>query len=217
MTAYATERDLYTYGLRRGVLANPGRLVESSRESTDVLTLDGHLFETGDAVTLRAVEGGVLSGPLSADALYYVIRLTDATFKLSATSGGAAINLTSNGETMVVRAAPPVAAYLEMFSRWVDQFIPAHLVPLEPNAGGTYPMPIVKVVCELAAAKLLSWAGQSSTSLTESEVAAKAQLERWASGLPVRAVASTQAAGKAVTSTVATAGDPRGWGSRVLP
>lgn len=216
MTAYATERDLYTYGLRRGVLANPGRLVESSLESTDVLTLDGHLFETDDPVTLRAVEGGTLSAPLVADTVYYVIRLTDATFKLAASAGGAAINLTSNGETMVVRSAPPVAEYLELFSRWVDQFIPAHLVPLEPVAGA-YPAPIVKVVCELAAAKLLSWAGQSSVSMTEAEVAAKAQLERWAAGIPVREVAATQASNKAVTSTVATAGDPRGWGSGALP
>ena len=88
MTAYATERDLYTYGLRRGVLVNPGREVESSVASTNVLTLDGHLFTTDDAVTLRAVEGGTLSAPLVEGTVYYVIRLTDSTFSLAASAAG---------------------------------------------------------------------------------------------------------------------------------
>ena len=95
MTAYATTRDLYRYGLARGALAMPGRLVESSAAASDLLTLDGHGFVDGDAVLVRAAEGGTLSAPLAEGTTYYVLRQTDSTFKLAATDGGAAIDLTS--------------------------------------------------------------------------------------------------------------------------
>lgn len=212
MTAYATERDLFTYGLRRGVLAMPGREVASSLAATDVLTLDGHGFETDDAVTLRAIEGGTLSDPLVADQVYYAIRLSDSTFSLSETPGGSAINLTSNGDSMIVRAELPIADLLEAYSRFVDDFIP-HLVPLS----APYPVTVVRVVCELTAAKLLSLAGQSSITMSEAELGAKAQLERWAKGVPIKSVDAAQAANKAITSTSRSAGDPRGWGSDTLP
>lgn len=216
MTAYATERDLYTYGLRRGVLVNPGREVESSVAATNVLTLDGHLFETDDQVTLRAAEGGTLSAPLVDGTIYYVIRLTDSTFSLAATAGGAAIDLTTSGTTMIVKGELPVSTLLEAYSRFVDDFIPAHLVPLE----SPYPATVVRVVCELTAAKLLSLAGQSSASMTEAEVGAKAQLERWAKGVPIRDANATASANKAISSTLASTADSRGWapsGSGTLP
>ena len=213
MTAYATARDLYTYGLRRGILSNEGRSVASSVASTDVLALDQHLFETNDAVTLRAVEGGTLSAPLVAGTIYYVIRLTDSTFSLAASADGSAIDLTTNGEEMIVSAELPVDDLLEAYSRFVDDFVP-HAVPLV----APYPVTVVRVVCELTAAKLLSLSGQSSVSMTEAEVAAKAQLERWAKGLPVRDVAATVSTNLAVTAAPSsTAGDPRGWGSGCLP
>ena len=213
MAAYATARDLYTYGLRRGILSNEGRSVASSLASTNVLTLDQHLFETNDAVTLRAIEGGTLSSPLVAGTVYFVIRLTDSTFSLAASVDGAAIDLTTNGDEMIVSAELPVDDLLEAYSRFVDDFVP-HAVPLV----SPYPVTVVRVVCELTAAKLLSLSGQSSVSMTEAEVAAKAQLERWAKGLPVRDVAATMSTNLAVTaSPSSTAGDPRGWGSGCLP
>lgn len=200
------------------MLSNPGREVESSLASTNVLTLDGHLFETDDEVTLRAIEGGTLSAPLVEGTVYYVVRLTDATFSLAATSGGAVIDLTTNGSTMIVKAELPVDALLEAYSRFVDDFIP-HLVPLEADdVTGAYPVTVVRVVCELTAAKLLSLAGQSSVSMTEAEVGAKAQLERWAKGQPIRDAGITASSNKAIVSTYATTvTDPRGWGSGTLP
>lgn len=216
MSAYATARDLYTYGLRRGILSNEGRIVASSVASTDVLTLDQHLFETNDAVTVRAVEGGTLSAPLVAGTVYYVIRLTDATFSLAATSGGSAINLTTDGAEMVVKAELPIDALLTAYSRFVDDFIP-HAVPLETDDFGAYPVTVVRIVCELTAAKLLSLTGQSSVSMTEAETGAKAQLERWMNGLPVRDAAITASTNKAVTASLSSTSDPRGWGSGTLP
>lgn len=212
MTAYATARDLYTYGLRRGVVSNEGRFVATSLASTNVLTLDQHLFETGDAVTLRATEGGTLSSPLVAGTVYYVVRLSDATFSLSATVSGSAIDLTTDGTDMVVKADLPIDKLLEAYSRFVDDFIP-HEVPMT-----TPPITIVRVVCELTAAKLLSLTGQSSVSMTEAELGAKAQLERWAKGLPIKDVTSTASTNLAVTiRSSLPASDPRGWGSGSLP
>jgi hypothetical protein len=212
MTAYATNRDLYTYGLRRGVISNEGRLVASSLAATDILELDGHLFETGDRVQVRAVSGGTLSAPLVAGTVYYVIRVSDSTFKLSATDGGAAIDLTSNGDAMLVIAELPISDLLEAYSRFVDEVVP-HAVPLQ----SPYPKTVVRVVCELTAAKLLSLTGQSSTSIKEAETAAKAQLERWGRGVPIRGGDAGTPANLAVVSSNASASDPRGWGSGSLP
>ena len=215
MTAYATARDLYTFGLRRGVLVNEGRECASVSASTDLLELAGHQFETDDPVRVRAVAGGTLAAPLDSTTVYYVIRISDSTFKLASSAGGSAINLTSNGTTMVVTAELPIDDMLEAYSRFVDDFIP-HLIPLE----SPYPVTVVRVVCELAAAKLLSLTGQSSVSMTEAEVGAKAQLERWLKGLPVRDVAATASSNLAITSTLTSAADPRGWapsGGGTLP
>ncbi len=211
LTAYATARDLYTFGLRRGVLSNEGRSVASSLASTNVLTLDQHLFETDDQVTLRAVEGGTLSAPLVAGTVYYVRRITDSTFSLAATAGGSAIDLSSNGDDMMVKAELPIDELLEAYSRFVDDFIP-HIVPLD----SPYPVTVVRVVCELTAAKLLSLTGQSSQSMKDAELSAKAQLERWAKGIPVKDASITGSSNRAVTVASSDL-DQRGWGSGYLP
>jgi hypothetical protein len=213
MAAYATHRDLYRYGLARGALAMPGRLVESSAASSDLLTLDGHGFVTDDEVLVRATEGGTLSAPLVEGTTYYVIRVTDSTFKLAATAGGAAIDLSTSGSQMVVASTLPVDDVLEFYSRFVDAFLPAHAVPLvEP-----YPVTVTAIVAELAAKKLTHLSGQASVSVDAAEVAAKAQLERWAKGLPLRDARATASTNKAITMTLSTSTDPRGWGSGSLP
>lgn len=213
MTAYATRRDVYRYGLARGALGNPGREVASSTASTDLLELDGHGFETGDEVLVRAIEGGTLSAPLVAGTTYYVIRVSDSTFKLSATSNGGPIDLTSNGSTMVVTVDLPFDDILEFYSRFVDAFLPAHIVPLT----APYPITVVALVAELAAKKLQLISGQSSVTMTEIELAAKAQLQRWALGIPLRDAMATPSANLAIVTTLGDSADPRGWGSGTLP
>jgi hypothetical protein len=195
-------------------LGASGRLVDSSIASTDVVTLDGHGFETDDEIAFRAAEGGTLSAPLVAGTTYYAIRLNDVTFKVSATAGGAAINLSSDGVSMVVAVALPVDDVLEFYSRWVDGFMPAHVVPFT----GTIPVMVKAIVAELSAKKLLQLAGHVSDAVNVAELAAKAQLERWSKGIPLRDAAVTSAANKAVVTSIAVVGaDPRGWGSGELP
>jgi len=214
MGAYATHRDLYRYGLARGALAMPGRLVESSAASSDLLTLDGHGFVDDDEVLVRAAEGGTLSAPLVEGTTYYVIRITDSTFKLSATAGGAAIDLSTSGDQMIVASTLPVDDVLEFYSRFCDAFMPAHAVPLE----SPYPVTVTAIVAELAAKKLMTLAGLASGVVDAAEVAAKAQLERFAKGIPVRDARVTTATNLAISSALTNdRTDPRGWGSGMLP
>lgn len=206
MAAYATRADLYRYGLPRGLLANPARLCASVEDSTDTFELDAHGFETDDQLLFRPEEGGELPAPLVAGTTYYAIRVTDSTFKVSATQGGAAINLTTDGVSVLVAIALPVDEVLEFYSRFVDPFLPAHLVPLT----APYPVTVTAIVAKLAAKELLRIAGQTSISMTEEEIGAKAQLERWAKGVPLRDSRATASANLAISE--GSTGDPRGWG-----
>lgn len=211
---YCTRGDLYRFGLTRGALGVAGRVVESSLASTDVITLDAHGFDTGNEVAFRATEGGTLSSPLVAGTTYYAIRLSDSTFQVAATDGGAALDLTTNGVSMIVATALPFDDVIEFYSRWVDGCVPANAVPFVD------PVPVVvkAIVAELSAKKLLQLAGHTSASVNEAELAAKAQLERWSKGIPVRDANATAPTNKAVASSISVAGaDPRGWGSRTLP
>ncbi len=80
-----------------------------------------------------------------------------------------------------------------------------------------YPVTVVAIVAELAAKKLQQISGVTSVSVNEAEVAAKAQLQRWAKGIPLRDAAATAPTNLAVRATLGTVSDPRGWGSGSLP
>jgi hypothetical protein len=210
---YCTRRDVNRW-IPSGEITGWSRLAASALASNDTITLDGHGLETDDEVTVRAAEGGALPVPLVEGTVYYAIRGSNATFQLAATAGGAAINITADGESVVVVKQPPFDDVIEYYSRWIDTLIPAHLVPL------TEPIhPLVKGLCaELSAKKLLNLDGKSSEIVNQSELAAKAQLERLVKGLPLRGAEVTASANKAVTATITSAtSDPRGWGADTLP
>lgn len=65
--------------------------------ATDVVTSGGRVFRDGERV--RVSTTGALPGGLAVDTDYYVVNAdaAGATFKLSATAGGSAIDLTSTG------------------------------------------------------------------------------------------------------------------------
>lgn len=64
--------------------------------ATDVLTASGRAFTNGDCVQVLNSGGGLPAG-LSAQTNYYVVNVSGSTFKLSASSGGSAIDITSAG------------------------------------------------------------------------------------------------------------------------
>lgn len=70
--------------------------------ATDLLTLADHGYLAGDPVVLTAPTGGA---PLVAGTTYYVRDVTASSFKLAATSGGAAIDITTDGSGSIARVA----------------------------------------------------------------------------------------------------------------
>jgi hypothetical protein len=180
--AYASRGDVYRYGLPRGALGNPGRLVASALAATDTIELFEHGFQSGDALTVRVPEGGVLPVPLVAGTIYYALRLNDSEFQVSAAPLGSAINLTTDGVSVIVTADLPFDDVLQYYSRFVDDMLPAHSVPLTTP----YPIMVVATVAELAAKKLQILSGLISESMRETELSAKAKIERWAVGLVSR-------------------------------
>lgn len=68
--------------------------------ATDTLTPSGGTLSSGDQVTLKAITG---LAPLVAGTVYHVRDVVGATFKLAATAGGAAINVTTDGSATLLR------------------------------------------------------------------------------------------------------------------
>lgn len=77
-------------------IQSPARVFKSftADNSTDVITCTAHGYLDGDMIIHLA---GDLPAPLVANNIYYVRDKTTNTYKITATSGGAAIDLTTNG------------------------------------------------------------------------------------------------------------------------
>lgn len=207
---YCNPSDLYDYGLPRGGVPNPGRLIASVSAASNAFELDVHGFENGDPVVLRAEAGGSLPAPLVEGTTYYAVPLTESTFSLSLTDGGSAVDLTSSGLNVIVVAPLPIAKAIDFASALIDDMIPAHAVPLT----APYPPIVVMTCAELAAAKLSGRAGGASVSLASAADAARKRLERWGKGIPIRGT-NTEAQKSTLvsqyTAPVATFQDPTGY------
>lgn len=66
-------------------------------DAGDVLYSDNHGYTNGQSVVLQPVSSFTLPAGLAVGTVYYVVSATTDTLQLSATSGGAAITLTSDG------------------------------------------------------------------------------------------------------------------------
>lgn len=92
--------DSLSYATRRYTVTS-GTFPESSPQTftadadTDVITANGHGYANGTRV--RVSSTGSLPGGLSAATMYYVIDATTDTFKVSTSSGGSAVNITTAG------------------------------------------------------------------------------------------------------------------------
>jgi hypothetical protein len=210
MTAalYCAPRDVYELGVPRGSVPNPGRIADSADAATDAIALDVHGLDPNDPLQLRAEAGGALPAPLVALTTYYADPLDDNRFGVRATAGGARIDLTTAGSSIVVIVAVPMSAAIAWASRIVDDNLPAHAVPV------TAPVPetIKAVTAGLAAWKLMVSRGPVTKSLEEILTGAQAQLARWAKGVPLRGENTPPRTNLAAAAT-ARARDPRGWSS----
>lgn len=76
-------------------LTNP--LAFTALASTDILTVPGHTFTAGQQVMVIDTDGSSLPTGIAENTTYFVVTVSGSTFKLSATSGGSAIDLTADG------------------------------------------------------------------------------------------------------------------------
>lgn len=82
----------------------------------DVFTSYAHGLANDDRVYLRKSIGqGMPAGPV-ADTLYWVVGVTTDTFQISATQGGGAVALTSDGEAVVTKVVGKVTNLNDSFT-----------------------------------------------------------------------------------------------------
>lgn len=203
---YCQPADLHDHGLPRGALPNPGREIASVNTGTDIMSLDEHGFRLDDELVFRADEGGSLPAPLVEGTTKYAKPLTDSTFQVADTPGGAAINFTTAGALFFVIIALPKVAAIRWASALVDDMLPAHVVPLT----APYPVSVVAVAAQLAAWKLLSYTGQAPGTFAEIHKSSDDTIKRWARGIPLRGANVPASANLAVTGS-SSSSDPRGW------
>lgn len=202
--SYCAQADLYAHGFPRGAVPNPGRLADSVLASTDAIALDVHGFDLDSPVIVRAEAGGVLPAPLVALTTYYAIPVGESSFKLALTPGGSAIDLTTDGDSVIVIAPLPIAATISAASRLVDDMIPLAAVPLT----APYPEIIVVTTAQIAASMLAGHGGFTSAALSDVLKSAQARLERWAAGAPIRGANEPTSTACAVSIPQS---DARGW------
>lgn len=84
--------------------------VDAADVTANTITSAGHGLANGNSVLVWATIGAVLPTPLVEDTEYFVVGATTDTFQLSATLGGAAIDLTAIGDGDVQKFTPEVFA-----------------------------------------------------------------------------------------------------------
>lgn len=206
MASYCDESDLAAFGLPRGSFPNPARQVARVDLASDSMTLDEHGFSADAPVVFRPDigSGSSLPAPIVEGSTYYAIPVSDSAFKVAATIGGSALDLTTEGATFLVVGKLDKAAAIRAASAVVDDMLPAHVVPLvEP-----YPEIIRLTAAELATARLMGSTGLTSQSYTEVLKEARIRVQRWAKGIPVR---GENAPARSGLSAAAGRRDSRGW------
>jgi hypothetical protein len=206
MPAYCQVSDLYDYGLPRGGLPNPARLIDSVDVASNALTLDEHGFSGGEQVSFRADESGALPAPLTEGTTYYALKVTSSAFRVSATLNGAAIDLTNTGYLVLLCEDLPIQPAINWAGEIINDSLPAHVLPLPTP----YPEIIRMTAAELAVGKLSRRQGAANDSLSKTVQDAQARLARWAKGVPLRGTAPETRANLAASASVAYR-DPRGW------
>lgn len=203
-------RDLWDHGLPRGAVANAGRRVALVDPVADAFTLGEHCLFDGDLVRLRADANGTMPAGLVAGMSYYIKRIDDARFQLAASSGGAAIDITTAGSNVIVVVPINYEAVCAWASGIVYDMVPAHAVPFVD------PVPPVMraTAAELAAWKVMqiTGSGQPASLLAMLEAVQK-RVARWATGVPIRDENATEPANLSAGAPAASAPyeDRRGW------
>lgn len=221
MASYCDDADVVPF-LPSGGLPNAA-LAATAVASSNEIVCEGHGLADDTEVRFRVETGGALPGGLAAATTYYAIVVSASRFKVAATAGGAAIDLTTAGNDFVFTKTLPYAAWREWGARQIDGMLPVHVTPIVAEDDGSYPAVVVTANAELAAAYGLSVTGGAEIDLGAKIDAIRIRLKDWVRGLPLRGEAkSTQSpVNLAIIGTAST--DTRGWvstasdGSEVIP
>lgn len=218
MTAYATRDDVFRYGLPPAVLVAPPRSLEAVDVVSNRFTLSGHGLNSGDTLEFR-VTGGSLTTPLSASSVYWAkpVPGSDNLFEVSLSQDGASVDLSALGtglHSIVVSYGPRLDKVLEQRSRYVDDHLIAHGVPLSTPI----PLSVVAYVATLAAADMMRIAGLANPNYRESAAiffeaanAVEKKLTAHASGVPLRGVVVDATPDEPDAGALGWGDDPRGW------
>jgi len=174
--------------------------------ASNTLTLSGHGLTLNTEVTLRADAGGSLPSPLASGTVYYAIPVTDAVFQLSATEGGAAIDLTTAGSNVMLSRDLPVDDWIAAATALVDESLPAHAPPIT----GTVPTVIKDYTARLAAQRGLIYVGGETLDIERLILQSQKLVDQWAKGQPVRGVNAPTSTNVAIRSSISSV-DSRGW------
>lgn len=204
MAEYCTASDLYSFGVPRGGIPNPARLVSLVSTSTEVMTLDGHGFDTDDPILFRAEAGGSMPSPLVAGTTYYAIVVSDSTFSVALTAGGSAVNLTTAGSHVLVYTPLPITDCIQ----WASDVIDEHLVGNSTPLTVPYPKIVVAACADLAASRLLQLTGGATVDLAAKLASTQDLLKSWRKGIALHKSAGQKSGNLAVTGT-ALLGDTR--------
>lgn len=206
MSSYCTVSDVYRW-IPRGSVQNPARLISGINTSTETLELDAHGFDTDDELVFRAESGGTLPTGITEGTTYYAIPVTDATFQVSASAGGSAVNLGGSPVNVVVICRAPWSKWIEEASNELECTMPSHVVPLSTP----YPAIVVAYVAGLVAEKALAWAGVQSSGVAARMVNTRNELKEWRQrGVQIRGTGAPVSSQLAVVGSVSPT-DPRGW------
>lgn len=179
MSAYCEQTDAYAW-TPRGSISNPAQSVAITA-ATDIITWDGHALADDDPLTFRAESGGSMPSPLVAGTTYYAIRMTDSTFKVAATAGGSAIDLTTAGSNVLGIAQPPWTRWIEEESALIEGNCPSHVVPFSETP------PIVRRMVSLrVAVRARMWGGNSTEPIQNEIDDALRMFTAWAKGQQIR-------------------------------
>lgn len=176
--AYCDRAHVYDW-LPRGVVQRPARLI--AFVSSSVLTLDDHGMASDDIVMFRAESGGALPSPIVAGTSYYVISLSDSTFRIAPTAGGDALSLTGTATNMLSIAPIPWDRWIEDESALIDTKCPAHVVPFT-----TVPVVVRRYVSAMVAQRAGIATGQATPALDAVIKDIRADLDGWLRGIAIR-------------------------------
>ena len=186
---YCERSDVFRWFPRGGV-SNPARFVSAVSASSETLTVDGHGLQLNDEVTFRAESGGTLPSPLVAGTTYYAIPVTDSTFQISTTSGGAAVNITTTGSNTLLIVQLPWDEWIESATSEMECTLPAHVVPLV----SPYPAVVTRYTAGLVAEMAMIFCGVNSEAIATQMDRVREELKIWRKGIPIRGAVVPQAA-----------------------